>query len=419
MGSDLERAQRILEGSAGEVTAPYHGEAREIWAQIQRRYPLEDSTTVPLVTLAFDHQWVTFTVRYTVRYDKRRTTRHALSLGILRAIEAGDVARIRFRSLGLVGRTVVVFGLLLAISGQLIGRGTIYRWVFSVCWFAALPIALVIVRLWRNVIFERIDAFRKQTRFKRWVGRSRTGWRSFPAAVLAGVYLFVTGSLRATRDWIFGFDLSRRVLAYLFRRRLDRRAEERAGESLRPLPQALFTALGPETVSAAHVPGIADEQIEGVEQRINRVGGGVFAVVGERGAGKTTILRRVSESLDGVVLVDCPVAGLDVLAANLAAELGLDAAATLEECAAKMNASRGETALLVDNAHRLIQPVMGGLRSFDRLVEVARKNSSQCTWFFAINEVVWRFFERARRPPALRRGRHPRAQRRHLLASHQ
>lgn len=62
-GSDLPRAQAILEGAAQRITEGYQEEAGRIWKEIQLRFPLEDATTKTLVTLIFDHNWVTFTVR--------------------------------------------------------------------------------------------------------------------------------------------------------------------------------------------------------------------------------------------------------------------------------------------------------------------------------------------------------------------
>ena len=91
-GSDFARARAIIEGATADVCEVYQQEAAGIWKEIQKRYPLEDSTTAPFVTLVFDHNWVTFTARYTVRFDKRRITRHELSCKILESIEATDGA---------------------------------------------------------------------------------------------------------------------------------------------------------------------------------------------------------------------------------------------------------------------------------------------------------------------------------------
>jgi hypothetical protein len=254
----------------------------------------------------------------------------------------------------------------------------------------------VIVRWWRNIIFERIDAIRRKKAFEQWIVANRSGWKSFPLALIAGAYLFAHGSIRAIRTWMGRFDITRRVLAYLFRRGLDRLAEEKAKFTIQPLSGSTYAALGPETASTETVPGSADDQVKSVVERIKRIGGGVFAVVGERGGGKTTVLRRVRDTCQDVVFVDCPETGLEGLRSALAAGLNVDPSASLENCASALNANVHDSGLLIDNAHRLIQPVMGGLASFDRLIDVARTYSSKCTWFLSVNEVIWRFFERAR-----------------------
>lgn len=67
-------------------------EAARIWKDFQQRHPLEDAKTGPAVTMVFDANWVTLTLRYVVRYDLRRATRHMLSGRILAAIDATDGA---------------------------------------------------------------------------------------------------------------------------------------------------------------------------------------------------------------------------------------------------------------------------------------------------------------------------------------
>jgi hypothetical protein len=64
-------------------------------------------------------------------------------------------AQLRLRSLRLVGRAVVVFGLVLTLSDLRVGQGTVYSWVFSTCWLAAVPLLFVIIGWWRPFIFER------------------------------------------------------------------------------------------------------------------------------------------------------------------------------------------------------------------------------------------------------------------------
>ncbi|MCB1046752.1 MAG: hypothetical protein KDC10_06075, partial [Calditrichaeota bacterium] len=216
---------------------------------------------------------------------------------------------LRLRSLRLVGRTVVVFGLILVLSIQLVGRGTIYNWVFSICWFAAIPVALVILRWWRVVILERIDANRKKRPLERWVLQNRSGWKSFPAVAAGGVYLFTRGALRILRNRVSRFNLTRRTLAWLFRRGMDRLADEKSGLQFAELPASVFSIMGPEHQSANDVSGEGDAQVQRVLERIRRTGGGVFAVVGERGGGKSAVLHRVQELHPDTLLLDCPVTG--------------------------------------------------------------------------------------------------------------
>jgi flagellar biosynthesis GTPase FlhF len=306
------------------------------------------------------------------------------------------ISGLRLRSLRLVGRTIVVFGLILSMSAQLVGRGTVHSWVSSTCWFAAIPVGLVVVRWWRDEIFQRIQRTRKKGSFDLWIERNQTGWGSFFAATGGGAYLFGSGTARAVRNWVSRFDVTRRALAYLFRRGLDRLAEESDSVALAVLPEEKFDALGPEILSVERVTTQSTVDIALIGGRIDGGHAGVFALVGERGSGKTTTLRQLQEARDDVVTIDCPLGDLAALEAALSAGLGLAKTINLDEAATRLDAAEGHRALLVDNAHRLIRPVMGGLAAFDRLVAAARTRSTRCTWVFAMDEVVWRFFERAR-----------------------
>ena len=75
-----------------EVCGAYAQQATAIWARMQRRFPLEDASTVPMVTFGFDENWVKFTIRYTVQFDRRRATKHLLSARVLKAIESSGGA---------------------------------------------------------------------------------------------------------------------------------------------------------------------------------------------------------------------------------------------------------------------------------------------------------------------------------------
>lgn len=305
-------------------------------------------------------------------------------------------AHIRLRSLRLIGWVVVAVGLLLSLSDRLVGKGTIYSWVFSTCWFMALPIALLLVRWWRPIIFDRVELKRRKTAFDRWVLSSKTGLQSLVTATAGGAVLFAVGAFRAGRTWISTFELTRRFLAYLFRRDITKRADELSKLELVRLSDEVHNGLGPSVSTGEIVPSVADEQVDEIIRRISDAGGGVFAIVGERGAGKTRILDRIRASCDDITYCQCPFGGQEALSAELAERFDVPKESALADIACMFDTARRDSGFLIDDAHRLVIPMMGGMKSFDGVLEVARRMSSHCSWVFAFDEVVWRFIVRAR-----------------------
>ena len=313
-----------------------------------------------------------------------------------------DTSSLRLRSLRLVARTVVGFALVLVLSSMVVGRGTIYHWVFSTCWLAALPIALLLVRWWREVVFRRTEVVRKKSSFQLWVLSHRVGWKSFLAATAGGVHLFAVGSVRASRTWVSRFDLTRRLLAYLFRRELTKLGPGRALQATTPLAGDLFTALGPETRSRAWVETDVDAPLARYVLRAGQIAGGTLAIVGERGMGKTSALRRIFEQqiegadADAAYLLDAGTRGLAGLRASLARRMGLSSDLSFEELATELEARGRVRAVLVDDVQHFVQPVIGGLAAFDEILAVATRHSTTLRWIFAFDAVIWPFLERAR-----------------------
>jgi len=348
---------------------------------------LEVELLTTLLQWTFGGQLVVYAVD-ALASDKAHFQRSAASVS--------KTSSIRFRSLRLVGVTVVVFGLILELSDQLVGQGTIYQWVFSTCWFAAIPIALVLVKWWRPVIFERMERVRKKRALEMWIIGKKEGAASFLAAMVGGGYLLVTGTLRVVRGWVGTFNITRRLLAYWFRRGMDKKAEDAAGVEYEPVDPVKLHRMGPETPSPKNVPSEADAQVEDVINRIKMVGGGVFAIVGERGAGKSTLVKRIAARADELTMVSCPTEGLPAFTKLLNRELGRAEDEPIEAAARQLDGKEIDSALLIDDAHHLIKPMVGGLDEFDALLDLARHHSRNCTWIFAIDEVLWRLVERAR-----------------------
>ncbi|MEO8797426.1 MAG: AAA family ATPase, partial [Polyangiaceae bacterium] len=306
-----------------------------------------------------------------------------------------DIAKLRLRSLRLVARVVVVFGLILVISSMLVGHGTIYQWVFSTCWLASIPILLVLVKWWKNVVFLRLERVRKKSAFQQWVLANSKGWTSFVAATAGGVHLFVSGTVRGVRAWIGKFDVYRKVLAYLFRREMDKLVADREPVVAAHLPDDTFLSLGPETPSEAWIRTDLEDDLKKLSARIASRKGGIIVLVGGRGMGKTRTLKKLHDDAPDVVQIQTPSGGLDAFRRAFAERTGKNADATLEELVSAFDASPAP-AFFVDDIHRLVQPVMGGLAAFDELLAIASAHSEHTTWVFSLDSVLWQFLERSR-----------------------
>ncbi len=328
-----------------------------------------------------------------------------LVVNLIDALAAGhDVAdarrptaELRLRSLKLVGRVVVIIGLTLALTSHLVGRGTIYNWVLSTCWFLAVPVALWIVIWWRRVIFERLEPRVEASTLAAWVVARKDRWTSLVAATVGGVFLLGQGTARAVARYVSGFVITRRLLAYLFRREIAKQTRRQEVEgALSPYPRKKCAEFDPDTRATELLPTAADADLQSVLDVIDAPGGGVFALVGERGSGKSTLLRRIVDEHPHCLRLRCPTGGLTALLADLRQLLELATDATAEQIRTALDTRAEDHALLIDDCQRLVVPTINGLRDLDALLEMARTSSATCAWVLAFDSALWEFVQRAR-----------------------
>jgi hypothetical protein len=293
-----------------------------------------------------------------------------------------EIAVLRLRSLKLVGRTVLGFALVLFVSARLVGKGTVYSWVYSTCWFAAIPVFLLLVRWWREVVFLRLERVRRKSELQTWILANRSGWKSFFAAMVAAIQLFVVGVYKTLRNWVTSFYLARRAHAYLFKRELARLASDQPSKQTLPLAAQASALLSPANQSKGWVPCAADAALDALAARAAAGRGGIVAIVGAQGMGKSCLFRRLQARVESAVTLECRGEGdeqLRPLFAGDGAQVG----------------NRGPSLVLFDDAQRLIKPVRGGLRPFEDALAFARSRTKETLWVFAIDAVVWPFLRRA------------------------
>lgn len=96
-GSNYEKAKQIILNVGLEVAGDLTLESKEKWDSLQKKYLLENAQTEPMVSLIANDNWVEFTLRYVVRYNKRRATKTDLFTKLLQQIEATN-GEVKFAS---------------------------------------------------------------------------------------------------------------------------------------------------------------------------------------------------------------------------------------------------------------------------------------------------------------------------------
>lgn len=88
--SDFQLAKKVFRDVTEEVCGAYAKASEKEWAKMQNKYQIENAQVAPMVTLKFDENWITFTIRYVVDYQKRRSTKDILFTRYLEEIAKYD-----------------------------------------------------------------------------------------------------------------------------------------------------------------------------------------------------------------------------------------------------------------------------------------------------------------------------------------
>ena len=62
--------------------------SQKAWDNMIGKYDIENARVQPMITMVFDQNWITFTLRYVVDFKSRRSTKSNLSDKILTAINS-------------------------------------------------------------------------------------------------------------------------------------------------------------------------------------------------------------------------------------------------------------------------------------------------------------------------------------------
>lgn len=297
-------------------------------------------------------------------------------------------ADLRKRSLRLVAGVVIGVGLVLSLTANVVGRGAIYSWLFTFCWLLAVPVILIVTTWWH----ERIETLARlgapNSRLLAWVSRNPTGISGALGRILAGIFLMVRGAQVVVARRIRQLGLIRDILGQRAREKASERviADEESGKYV-PISDEEAGRLHPRDDDADYhdtdLPGpAADRAVKP---------GHVMAVIGNRGYGKTTVLRRLTGN-SNIPVIALQANGHDDTCTLLADKLGCahDAKSISAALVAKPHC------IAIDDVQRTVIPAIGGLVEFDRLIALARQTPAPTSWIFGIDATIWPYLQRAR-----------------------
>jgi len=379
-----------------------------LWYANRVRFPLEYMAALLFLSALFEPGafeeigtliwtvlWWLLLARFAVLMIDALATR---GIGGLR----GQESVLRQRSLRLVAAWGVLLGLGLDLTASYAGEGVIYNWLRRSLALASVPVALLLIKWWREKIFAWLAAEGEHSASARRLAAKQSGALGYAAAGAGAAYLLGVGSFRYFLRKISLFELGRRSITFLIRREVERDAtrieiadEERISEEI--AQRLLHSEMN-------LIDAVESEPLDTFVSLVEEGGGGLIVVIGERGSGRSTFLRRAALRLNGgMCVVDCPPGGYELLCSALATAVELPEEEKIESNLGPHLASRGIRVIGIDNFHRLSRPYMGGQRDVERLSQMAAQVGGDVLWIASLNRSAWLYITMARGDRAIQR----------------
>lgn len=338
------------------------------------------------------------------------THRYLRSAAHLRGVDLTAEAEERIiSSLRLAGR--YSFGVVAAVVfvDHVVGAGFLATWLRRFFWVGATAIVVVLLRRWRSSITSTyLDNFPagKLADLVRQTQHSAAGTLF---AVVAFGYVAVRGITLYFRDVAMRFEHTRRVLAYLFRLRLERHVDKLGTGHVQPtdLPASVVSAFSESNKDVALVdgwPGM-ETTIAAVQIWLNGGAAPDVLVHGPRGVGRSTWLQHLSEQVEErlatseqveplrIVRIDLTrrVTSEQALCRQISAAIGEQECSRIKELLGVLR--KGPRFLfLVDDVQLLMLRSMDGLAAIRAFSEIVVGTLEHSMWICTSTSAAWRFF---------------------------
>jgi hypothetical protein len=315
------------------------------------------------------------------------------------------------RSVRAATRYILAVVLVLQITELAVGRGSFYALTDNLSWWATIPFIYYFLRLWRphiaraylqlaNANVEDTDKRRRRKRFESrlrpLVEQAQNRW--YGVAVIAVAFVVVSSYrlMRFGRRYLTSLDWSKKLLAFVFRRQVERHAQQKGHVVTQRhlLPESLLAQFpGRPLLSRDRPQPIAET--DAILELFNRwkedQSDGSLAIIGRAGMGKTTLLNQLPELLGVPVLrgeIKTKITRPAKLWAWLAETFSIEKPNSEKELIRLIREEK-HPVVAIDGAHNAFMRQVGGFEAWETLVRVVNATCDNVLWILAFDQVAW------------------------------
>ncbi len=313
------------------------------------------------------------------------------------------LARIHSSTL-LVARALLLSGFLGSVALEVFGYGVLYSIVRLVLLGALFLVGLVLIRRWRGPIARSYLKNWPEGRLARLVEASQD--QSYSLLVVSAAFIYVAAKALAIlgRELLLKPEEIRKALAFVFRKRLERRAEE-LGQwegKIEILPESLLLAftqrpLPDDSLRIDRFIGLDKFQRDFDLWKSGRAKGS-FLVRGARGFGKTTWLHRAAKECGDFEATHVSLkrsdVGWDGVKEQLGEGLKMELGTTVDRAARALN-SGPRRMVVLDDIQNLFLREIGGFDGLDGLMHLIEQTGQNIFWLSSIDDFSWRHISSA------------------------
>jgi hypothetical protein len=361
---------------------------------------LADRWTVPewqvLRSLAYAYAWYRLALAFLHRVVQVAVSRYQLVSPVLN----GKM----LHSLRWVARMVLLYVVYVILAQAVLGRGALYGIARELALLGVVLIAWRLILAWRGEVTAAYLAAFPDGKLAERVRANEGKSQGLVIAFAAFVFVAARGLWIWLRDSALRFEQTRKALAYLFRRKLERKSKNQGAEpDPNALPDDLLACLTEEAATGdlrVDVYPHLDEVVARAESLAAGGTGAVVALAGDRGVGKTSWLlelqQRAGQDLPSQV---CTLEDRNLTVGALCAVLSpiweLDPVDD-PEALVKSILALPPRVVMLDLVQNVMLRAVGGLEAHTALLRIAQATSGRVLWILAYARWPFEFLQRTR-----------------------